>query len=379
MHKTLTGRNKSSHKGDERFWLVHFDISKWDRCLVMMTDESHKILHLKSTLDAHVGTVNAVAFSPDNKILASGGIDPEIRLWSLFKGEQESKLEGHYRTIDTLAFSPDGKTLAGAGFDQSIRLWSLEEEKVKWVLKGHTDAVKSIAFSTDGTKLVSGSVDKTVRMWDLESGKQIFAIEGHEQSTITTIVNKILRKDDDSIGHKGSVTSVAISPDATVMASGSVDETAKLWSAQTGNLINTLKGHNHPVYCVAFSPNGKYLATGCIDDPLKLNGPQKGVPNNDKIIGIWSAANGMMIRAIYVQSYDVRSISFTPDSKILATGGWDYTNNKTTIRLWSVEAGELIRPFEGHYAIISSVDFSPDGRLLASGGDDKSIKLWMVE
>lgn len=379
MHKTLTGKHKSSHKEDERFGLVYFDIPKWDRCFVMMTDESHKILHLKSTHDAHVGTVNSVVFSPDSQIIASGGIDPEIRLWSIFKGEQESSLEGHYRTIETLAFSPDGKTLAGAGFDQFIRLWSLEEKKVKWVLKGHTDAVKSIAFSTDGTKLVSGSVDKTVRMWDLASGKQIFAIEGHEQSTITTIVNKILRKEDDSIGHKGSITSVAISPDGKVMASGSVDETAKLWSAQSGDLINTLKGHNHPVYCVAFSPNGKYLVTGCIDDPLKLRGPQKGVPSNDKIIGIWSPTNGRMIRAINVQSYDVRSISISSDSKILATGGWDYTNNKTTIRLWDIESAELIRPFEGHFAIISSVDFSPDSRFLASGGDDKSIKLWMVE
>lgn len=345
----------------------------------MITEEYHKLLYLKFTLEGQKGAVNSVVFSPDGKMLASGGNESKIRLWSVLEGKQRSTLEGHYRTINSLAFSPDGKTLAGAGFDQFIRLWSLEESKVKWVLKGHTDAIKSIAVSHDGKKLVSGGVDKTVKLWDLESGDEIFTIEGHEESTITTIVNRILRKDDISIGHKGTITSVGFSLDGTVIASGSTDETIKLWSVETGELINTISGYIHPIHCLAFSPNGKYLATGCIDDPTKLKGPQKGVPSNNKFIGIWSATKGGLIRSINVKSYDIRSIVFSSDSKILATGGWDYTSNKETIRLWDVESAKLVRPCEGHLSVVECVDFSPDNRYLVSGSDDKSIKLWSVE
>jgi WD40 repeat protein len=125
----------------------------------------------------------------------------------------------------------------------------------------------------------------------------------------------------------------------------------------------TLKGHTHPVWgpivnSVAFSPDGKALASGSVDETIKL----------------WDEATGKSTVWFQGLTYGVSSVAFRPDRKTLATIEW----LDGTIKLWDVATGKNTATLKGHSRGVLSVAFSPDGKTLASGSDDDTIKLWDI-
>ena len=136
----------------------------------------------------------------------------------------------------------------------SIGIWLYDTATHQEValLTGHTDDVISVAFSPDGSTVASGSRDETVRLWD--------AVTGQEKATLT--------------GHAGitgaGVNSVAFSPDGSTVASGSRDGTVRLWDAVTGQEKATLKGNRGWVNSVAFSPDGSTLVSGSKNATVRL-------------------------------------------------------------------------------------------------------------
>jgi WD40 repeat protein len=126
-------------------------------------------------LKGHSDSVISLAFSSDGK-LASGSIDNTVRLWNVqdvTSPVELRKLEGHSGFVKTVAFSPDNKTLASSSLDQTVRLWDVALGKELLSLKGHTDAVNTIAFSSDGKLLASGSEDKTIKLWRAATDAQV--------------------------------------------------------------------------------------------------------------------------------------------------------------------------------------------------------------
>ncbi len=201
-------------------------------------------------------------------------------------------------------------------------------------LEGHNSHVLTVKFSPDGKALASGSSDNTIKLWNAENGREIISLRGHE-----------------------AISSVDFSPDGAILASGSDDNTVKLWNIKDGSIIKTLKGHSHNVLSVNFSPNGKILASGGFDKTIKL----------------WDIKDGDLVRELKGHRKSILSIDFSPDGKILASGSED-----RTIKLWNAEDGSMIKTLKGHFHHISSVNFSPDGKILASGSFDNTVKLWNV-
>ena len=227
------------------------------------------------------------------------------------------------------------KTLISLFILMTFSLNTLAQDIPTSTLTGHTDNVYSVSFSPDGTLLASGSSDDTIKLWDVATGEEI--------RTLT--------------GHTNIVYSVSFSPDGNTLASGSWDDTIKLWNVDTGKEIRTLTGHTDDVYSVSFSPDGTLLASGSSDDTIKL----------------WDVATGEEIRTLTGHTNIVYSVSFSPDGNTLASGSWDYT-----IKLWDVDTGEEIRTLTGHTNIVWSVSFSPNHTMLASGSWDYTIKLWGI-
>ncbi|EHK19869.1 uncharacterized protein TRIVIDRAFT_46923 [Trichoderma virens Gv29-8] len=200
-------------------------------------------------------------------------------------------------------------------------------------LKGHGGTVESVAFSADGLYLASGSSDDTIKIWDTITGK--------ERQTLK--------------GYSGTVWSVAFSADGRYLASGLDDKTIKIWDMTTGKKRQTLSGHYSRVWSVAFSADSRYLALG----------------SDDKTIKIWDATIGKERQTLKGHSGMVYLVTFSMDGCYLASGSDD-----KTIKIWDATTGKERQTLSGHRGGVWSVAFSADGLYLASGSDDKTIKIW---
>lgn len=331
----------------------------------------------------HIDIINTTAFSPDGKILATGGSyeDKIVRLWDIKTGTSLTRLSGHTGSVNSIAFSPDGQTLATAGGynDYTVRLWEVQTGNPKRTLFGHVSSVASIAFSPDGKILATGGnyTDKTIQLWDVETGTHRETLRGH-----TT-----------------SVSRIAFSPDGKtlVSADGGEDAAIHLWNVATGTLKSTLTGYSYGVVnSVAFKPDSTILISGSNATICQWNttngthttalaptvaanyvtfssdGSQFASSSGSDVI-LWDTASLTEKLKITGHLPGISAIAFSPDSRTLASAGWDQK-----VRLWDIATGENRAVLVGHTSNIGSVAFSPDGKTLASSGSwiDLTIRLW---
>ncbi len=180
-----------------------------------------------------------------------------------------------------------------------------------------------------GGRLASGSYDNTVRLWDAKTGAELARLEGHE----------------------GYVTALAVLPDGR-LASGSDDNTVRLWDAKTGAELARLEGHEGGVNALAVLPDGR-LASG----------------SDDRTVRLWDARTGAELARLEGHEGYVRALAVLPDGR-LASGSSD-----KTVRLWDAKTGAELARLEGHEGGVTALAVLPDGRL-ASGSSDKTVRLW---
>jgi WD40 repeat protein len=303
------------------------------------------------TLSEDEYNVNAIAFSPDGKTLASAaelwGNVPAIKLWDVGSGTLLRSLSGGKGYLFfSLAFSPDGKTLASGSADETVKLWDVATGTLLRTISGPEGDVDSVAFSPDGRMIaaargpVPGTKDyNAVQLWDAATGTLVRSLSGYTNDNVC----------------QRWVMSAAFSPDGKTLACGSGDKTILLWDVTWGTLVRVFSGHTEFVDSVVFSPDGKTLASG----------------SGDKTIMLWDVATGRRLGVLTGHDDWVQSVAFSPDGKTLASGSLDLT-----IKLWDVATGTQLRSCTGHMGGVRSVAFSPDGKTLASCAEDGTIMLW---
>ncbi|MHC4101063.1 MAG: WD40 repeat domain-containing serine/threonine protein kinase [Planctomycetota bacterium] len=211
-------------------------------------------------------------------------------------------------------------------------------------LRGHTGEVMSVAVSPDGSIIASGSRDD-ISSADSDNSIRLWdAASGAEIRTLK--------------GHELFVTSVDFSPDGLQLASGSYDASIRLWAVETGEALGVLHGHEDKISTVAFSPDGRTIASAGADNAIRL----------------WEVARREEMRVFRGHEAMVHDVAWSLDGRRIYSASWD-----KTVRSWDAETGREIRTFRGHENLVLAIAVSPNGRRIASSGTDNTLRIWDAE
>ncbi len=332
-----------------------------------------------------------VVLSADGRLVAAapkGTAEPVLHVWDVASGKELFQGKGHLAFVSHLAFSPDGKLLAsGGGRDLKVILWDLAAGRPRWEYQGPSVGsvgVPALAFSPDGSTVLAAGWDGGLRLLDAASGKDratarpgpggigdfdftaggkvLFTFGGaNDLSLWDAATGKLIRR-----LHEGKywdwasgpppdrVGPAACSPDGQTLAVGHRGAT-HLWDLSGRARPRTLEGVG--TGCLAFSPDGKLLARG----------------NRDLVI--WDARTGRKLHEIPTdRGSGVYVLGFSPDGRLLVTAGGD-----RVVRLWDPVSGRQVGKCEPHPQYVRAVSFSPDGQTILTYSDDMIFRVWEVE
>jgi len=215
---------------------------------------------------------------------------------------------------------------------------------------GHTRSVLCVAFSPDGETIAAAAGAKdwgSVYLWNTASRRQASVVRGHTSYVYT----------------------LAYSKDGTLLASGSDDGTIQLWNTRSAKAERVLKGTGKSFMTVAFSPDMNLIASD-------YNAPRNSDflnQTNGGHVRFWNVKTGEVVDTFRAHELDAGIVAFSPDGKLLATGGFD-----GTIKIWDAAKRTLRATLRGHTSYVWSLAFSPDGKRLASGEHGQGAKIWDV-
>ncbi|PWT91217.1 MAG: hypothetical protein C5B55_08505, partial [Blastocatellia bacterium] len=307
----------------------------------------------------HTRSVNAVAFSPDNRWLASGGKDNVIKIWELATGNILRTLYGHTTNVNSLAVSPDGKLLAsgsgdindprdlranvqgavGGGLeDNTVRIWSVQTGQQLMVLRGHELPVAAIAFSNDGHSLTSVSGD-VIKVWDVSAGTEFrsqktqYGQSGMEKFSSFSVFGgggKEQKQQQQRIRNlKESASKIAVSSNGQIAAVGQPDKAVKLYDAQSGREVRELSFKATPEAensSLAFSADARLVAFAKTADTVTVQETSTGRE-------LFSVNTG--------PSKSPQRVQFSSDGRFMITASDNASG--ATLKLWDAATGQLIR------------------------------------
>lgn len=316
---------------------------------------------LVETLEGHNDPISSLDFSQKptmdyRTVLASSSDDGDIRLWNV---ESSVQTLAHNNAVLDVAFRPDGRVLASGGIN-TIRIWRKDGTLRSYVNFGQTDNVNTLAYSPDGKILAAGGSRGQLKLWqpDINTRQPTQALDAHP----------ILYSDE---LEKQGVLDLSFSPDGRWLVSGGADKTLKFWRVDDGQLNRYLSLESpNAITGVAFSRDGSLLATSATaKDKVSNNG-----------ITVWeiseASSSGIIKPKMKFQTTQghegsVLTVAINPtDSEIIASGGED-----GKINLWNA-SGQLIKTLNENSDAITKLAFSDDGLFLASSSSDGTIKIW---
>lgn len=296
----------------------------------------------------HLASVNALAWSPNGKFIASASDDTFVQVFEPGTGTRKILYKGHTEEVAAVAWSRNGQFIASAGQDRTVQVWNATSGATPvFTYKGHTDRVNSVSWSNNGDLLASGSDDKSIQVWRVGSGDRAFTF----------------------LGHTAGVLCVGWQPDDSSVASSSWDGTLRDWATiQHGNHFNAgdqifnYAGHgNNEVYALAWSPDGRFIVSAGADQTVQISNGDDGTPRPPFFTD--------HRRKDHVNR--VRAVSWSPDGTSIASGDED-----GNVYVWRTAGRKTFFKYTGHKGPVNAVAWSPDGKFIASASTDTTVHVW---
>jgi WD40 repeat protein len=279
------------------------------------------------TFKEPTASIGRIAFSPDGKRLAGASWkDNTVKVWDARTGQELLSLKG---AAGNVAYSPDGKRLASSsGNDNTVHVWDAQTGQELRVLKMQSVGSQiSVAYSPDGKRLAAGSWDRSrreageLKIWDAQTGQELLSLKGGGNNLTFSPDGKLLAAGRGPAGFGGP--------------GGSRSE-VKVWDTQTGQELLTLKLNRLPIVSMAFSPDCKRLVSN--SSPHDMQGP----PGTGEV-KVWDAQTGHELLTLKGHTSMITSVVFSPDGKRLASlGFWDQT-----VKVWDAQTGEEFLSLKG--------------------------------
>src|SRR5215471_18278992 len=269
-------------------WVTYTGFCFWKLYSRKDSDRPPKEPEEIATLQTANLRADHVAISADGSILASGGYGDNVTLWDVAARKEIAAFPGHHPYVEAIAFSPDGKLLASVGTSQDVRLWDVASGQQIRTFRHFWGFAMSLAFSPDGTRLVTAGTDSALCLHDVASGRRLSVVPNQKPIvwSVAFLGNGpiVLLGNDKSVElidtsaemfaelyeHPARIRSVAVTHDATLLASASFDGTVKLWNAVTQQQGAVLRGHTEAVNAVVFTCDDKVLASASEDGTVRL-------------------------------------------------------------------------------------------------------------
>ncbi|XP_067853801.1 katanin p80 WD40 repeat-containing subunit B1 isoform X2 [Heptranchias perlo] len=235
---------------------------------------------------AHAGNVTCLVLGKNSgRLLATGGEDCRVNLWSVSKPNCIMSLTGHNTPVECIQFKDSEELVVAGSQSGSLRIWDLEAAKILRTLSGHKANICSLDFHPFGEFVASGSMDTNVKLWDIRRKGCVMTYKGHTNA----------------------VRCLRFSPDGRWIAAAGDDSTVKLWDLSAAKILTEFTDHTGPVNIVEFHPNEYLLASG----------------SSDRTIKFWDLEKFKMVSCTEVESTPVRCILFNPDGCCLYSGSQD--------------------------------------------------------
>jgi WD40 repeat protein/serine/threonine protein kinase len=325
--------------------------------------------------DGHTAAVRRAVFSPDGKLLVSGGDDGKVIVWDFARRERIATFADHTDVVNAVAFSPDGKWIASGSYDQTVIVWNAARLEKEVALNEHRGRIGALGFSPDGRLLASASTDADMRtvLWEVGSWRNLrelpigsdycsvlFSRDSRELSLSLSLSDAGTLTWDTATGRSlpdrferdWGGAGGACSPDGTRMVA--VDDRGDVKFSDLGRkkLLASSRGHRDNGRAAAFSPDGRLAATGAED------------------IVLWDAVKLTKLLPLVYTSV-VWSLAFSPDGRSLVS-----THGDGAILVWEVVERRLAVNLNEHSGPVRAVAFSSDGKRLASASEDGSVIIW---
>lgn len=369
-----------------------YALSSDDRTLAIgREDGSLRLLDLRTgkvrkSSGRHSAAVNRAQFTPDGRTLVTTGDDSDVIVWDVREAVVRETLSGHKGAVLSPAITRDGRTLYTAGQDGTVLIWDLSGDRRLGrpfrTASAELDRTY-LALSSDGRLLAMGQADGAMSITDARTlkprarfpvvragqvlgnflpGSRTLAVGGPKGflALVDADDGRMLHR---LRGHRSQVWIPSIGAEGRLLATGSDDNTVRLWSLPAGRSRGAALRFRSTVIDVQLSPDGRWLAVGLLD-----------YRTEKAALEIWNTGSRRRVRRMADRDSG-SAARFSPDGRLLAVGSL-----RGTARVWSTDTWEPVtRVLTGHTGWISNSSFSRDGRTLATGSADGTVRLWDVE